>query len=58
MNKKLNFSIRLFILTIVFATLAGSCKKDEVIESINVPQTFTDPRDGNVYKCIKIGDQM
>jgi uncharacterized protein (TIGR02145 family) len=36
---------------------ASSCEKDEV-QSINNANTFTDTRDGNVYKTIKIGNQV
>ncbi len=58
MNKKLSLLIRLFTLVTVLALLAGSCKKDEDVNNGNAPQTFTDPRDGNVYKYIKIGSQI
>ena len=58
MKKKPKLLIRLYILTAVFAILTSSCEKDEVLKSDNTPQTFTDSRDGNVYKFIKIGNQV
>lgn len=48
----------IYMLTAVFAVLTSSCEKDEVIKSDISPQTFTDPRDGNVYKYVKIGNQI
>lgn len=50
-------SIRLFMLATVLLLFGGGCKKDEDLSN-NVPQTFTDSRDGNVYKYVKIGDQI
>lgn len=58
MKKKPKLLIRLYILTAVFAVLTSSCEKDEALKSDNTPQTFTDSRDGNVYKYIKIGNQV
>ena len=37
----------------VFLTFASSCKKED-----DNGNTFTDARDGNVYKTVKIGDQV
>lgn len=58
MKKKPKLLIRLYILTAVFAVLASSCEKEEDLKSDNTPQTFTDSRDGNVYKYVKIGNQV
>ena len=46
------------MLTAVFAVLTISCEKEEDLKSDNTSQTFTDSRDGNVYKYIKIGNQV
>lgn len=47
--KKINL---LFVLVIIFIV---SCSKDS--ESTDAPETFTDIRDGQVYKWVKIGEQ-
>jgi len=57
-EKKTKFLIHLYLLTAVFTVLTSSCKKDEDLKNNNLPQTFTDSRDGNVYKYVKIGNQV
>ncbi len=56
--KKRNFSIRLLFLMGVFLVFASSCKKDDDDNGNNTANTFTDPRDGNVYKTVTIGSQV
>lgn len=58
MKKKPKLLIRLYILTAVFALLTSSCEKEDDLKIDNSLQTFTDSRDGNVYKTIKIGSQV
>lgn len=58
MKKKPRLLINRYLLIALFAVLTSSCEKDEDIETDNSPQTFTDSRDGNVYKYIKIGNQV
>jgi uncharacterized protein (TIGR02145 family) len=55
-ENKLSFSI--YLLIAVVLVLAGSCKKDDDSDNGIDAQTFTDSRDGNVYKTIKIGNQV
>ncbi len=50
--------INRYLLIIVLAVVTSSCEKDEVVKSDISFQTFTDSRDGNVYKTIKIGNQI
>ena len=47
-----NLSINTLLFLIMFLVLGSGCKK-----SFN-NEAFTDPRDGNVYKIITIGDQV
>ena len=54
-----------YIFTLALATVAlGSCKDDapttDSIQAsqISAAEEFTDARDGHVYKCIKIGNQI
>ena len=47
-----NLSINTLLFLIMFLVLGSGCKK-----SFNY-EAFTDPRDGNVYKIITIGDQV
>jgi uncharacterized protein (TIGR02145 family) len=58
MKKKSNVFINRYLLIAVFAVLTSSCEKEEDVKVNNSPQTFTDSRDGNVYKYIKIGNQL
>lgn len=58
MKKKPRFLINLYLLIAVFAVLTSSCSKNEDVKSDISFQTFTDSRDGNVYKYIKIGNQI
>lgn len=58
MKKKSNIFFNRYLLIVVFAVLTSSCEKDEVLKIDNSAQTFTDSRDGNVYKTIKIGNQV
>ena len=53
-NKQLIYSL---LLMSVFLTFASSCKKDSD-NGNNTSNTFTDARDGNVYKTVKIGNQV
>ena len=53
--KKQNFSIYLLMLIGMFLVLASSCKKDDDTPATG---TYTDTRDGNVYKTVTIGDQI
>ena len=62
MNKK-NFNL-LLIGIIVTSVMFSSCKKDDEDSSLNNLQTnetsgtFTDSRDGQTYKWVKIGNQV
>jgi uncharacterized protein (TIGR02145 family) len=60
-NNKRFFANLLFLLLIgLFLGFAGGCKKDEDKEdnqNITV-NSFSDPRDGNIYKTVKIGNQL
>src|SRR5690554_2331513 len=47
-----NLSINTLLFLIMFLVLGSGCKKSSNNEA------FTDPRDGNVYKIITIGDQV
>lgn len=52
MKNKVGFSISLIVGA--FLIFASSCKKDDDI----INNSFTDPRDGNVYKTVTIGNQV
>lgn len=54
--KNLNFLIYLAILGVIIV-VASSCKKDNDDNSYT-PGTFTDSRDGSVYKTMQIGGQV
>lgn len=58
MKNKPKLLIKLYLLIAVFAVLTSSCSKSEDVKSVISFQTFTDSRDGNVYKYIKIGNQV
>ncbi len=54
-----------YILPLAFAAATlGSCKNDDVetdeiqTSQISATESFTDTRDGHVYKCIKVGNQI
>jgi len=53
MKNKQNILVYLLLLTGMFSVLTNSCKKDDVNTN-----TFTDSRDGTVYKTVKIGNQV
>jgi uncharacterized protein (TIGR02145 family) len=55
MKQKTHYLIFSLLLIYTFLFFTGSCKKDDGIED---PTSITDARDGNVYKIIKIGNQM
>ena len=57
MEKRQNFSIYLLMLIGVFLVFESSCQKDND-DSTNPSNTFTDPRDDNVYKTVTIGNQV
>lgn len=54
MKKKQNISTYLLISMCIFFLFANSCKKDDDYTT----GTFTDSRDGNVYKTVTIGKQV
>lgn len=56
-NKKSYFFFPLILMFLVFAS---SCKKngDNEENEINISNTLTDPRDGNIYSTVTIGDQL
>lgn len=56
MKTKQNLLIFTLIASMVLL-IAGSCKKNDD-NNINPVNTFTDIRDGNVYKIVTIGDQV
>jgi hypothetical protein len=53
--KKRNFLIYPLLVMRILIAFSGSCKKDD---DVYIDATFTDPRDGNVYKTVKIGRQV
>ncbi len=53
MKIRRNFLIYPLVLMCGYLVFASSCKKDEV----DAPNTFTDSRDGYVYKTVTIGNQ-
>ena len=55
MKLKTNYLIFPLLLMYAFLFFVGSCKKDDDIKDAN---SFTDIRDGAVYKTIKIGNQV
>jgi uncharacterized protein (TIGR02145 family) len=57
MKKRHDISIYLFMSTCLFVVFASSCEKDAVNGNNNA-NTFTDTRDGNVYKIVNIGNQV
>lgn len=57
MKKQTNSLIYPFLLMGVLLIFASSCKKDKDDNNNNPANTFTDPRDGNVYKTVTIGTQ-
>ena len=52
MKNKTFFSISILFMGLILV-FANSCKKDDPQD----PTTFTDSRDGNVYKTVTIGDR-
>jgi uncharacterized protein (TIGR02145 family) len=52
MKSKFNFPIYQFLIAIIFLLFAISCQNDDFKTN-----TFTDSRDGNVYKTVTIGSQ-
>lgn len=58
MKTKYNY-VNLFLIANIIAILPnfGSCKKDEVNKNTIPTGTFTDTRDGTVYKTLIIGNQ-
>ena len=56
MRKKINFLIYPLLLMGVFLVFTNSCKKDD--DNNAKSGTYTDSRDGNVYKWVKIGNQV
>jgi len=56
MKNRQNFSIFLLMLIGVFLVSASSVEKDD--NDNHNTNTFTDPRDGNVYKTVTIGNQV
>lgn len=58
MKTKSNFWMILMAATAVaiILTISNSCKKDEENDTIS-NGAFTDPRDGTIYKTLKIGNQ-
>jgi len=55
--KKHNF-INLPILMVVFLAFTMGCGKDEDGENSITYEYYTDPRDGETYKTLKIGEQV
>lgn len=58
MKKKPNFLIYPLLLMGVFLAFASSCKKDDDNNNGGNGSSFTDPRDGKVYKTVTIGTQV
>jgi uncharacterized protein (TIGR02145 family) len=54
------FNFKSVFLLALFLLIVFSCKKDEIEEDAFAGETgtFTDSRDGNTYKWVKIGDQV
>ncbi len=57
MKKKQNFLIFPILVMGAFLVFANSCKKDENDDPDIETGSFTDPRDGSVYKTIIVGNQ-
>lgn len=57
MKKQINSLIYSFLVMGVLLIFAGSCKKEDNNNNTNSANTFTDPRDGNVYDTVTIGTQ-
>jgi len=55
MKSKLSISTLAFIAIAGLMVFFSSCKKDE--DPVKEMETFTDSRDGKVYKYVKIGEQ-
>jgi len=53
MKIRQNILVYLLLLTGMFSVFTNSCKKDDINTN-----TFTDSRDGTVYKTVKIGNQV
>lgn len=58
MKRMINASVALLLLLVV-----GACNKEETEDPINTSQIrqvedFVDARDGHVYRCVQIGDQI
>lgn len=54
MKKRRNIMIYPFLLMCLFLVFASSCEKDDV----EIPSSFTDPRDSTVYQTVIIGNQV
>jgi uncharacterized protein (TIGR02145 family) len=55
MKKRIRLSASVLTLLVIVLLLTNSCKKDD---NGDIPVTFTDTRDGNVYKIVKIDNQI
>lgn len=55
--KTQNMIIYQILLLGLFLVFASSCENADDDDN-NTPNTFTDPRDGNVYQIVTIGDQV
>jgi uncharacterized protein (TIGR02145 family) len=53
MKKKQNLTIYSFLFVGIFVVISSSCKKDD-----HNNNSFTDPRDGIVYKTVTIGNYL
>ncbi len=53
-ENKLTQLIAFAVIASTFILTFNACKKNE---DTNIPKTFTDPRDGQVYGIVKIGEQ-
>lgn len=57
MKKQVTVSISILILAGILLATVLSCSDDDNNEFVDKPNTFKDPRDGNVYNIVTIGNQ-